>query len=399
LVRRITALTVLVALAATSFAVGAHYATDDDGGGGDGVAKAPKAPATQTVKKSMWGNLTLDDGTPLFPIYRDLGVGLFSTAIRWDEVAPDKRPARPTDPDDQAYEWPAYIQVAIDKATKNGMDVQVLVLGTPKWANGGKDWPWVPNQPRDFGDFMQAASRKYPSVDDWMIWGEPNRAPNFQPFTPVEEGQETGPLNKAQQVAPRNYAELLDAAYAGIKTVEPSDNVIGGNTYTSAGIDDINPYQWIKYMELPNGRRPRLDMWGHNPFGFAKPDLGDEPSREGVVAFGDLRRLAGVLDANFPGPPLKLFLAEWGVPEGFKDKDIGYVRSPEEADEWIRAGFKIANDWDRIYSLGWIHPVDTDRSSMGLLTVEGVKKPTYDSYKNSLYDGGRDAKKAGKGGK
>ena len=175
---------------------------------------------------------------------------------------------------------------------------------------------------------MQAISRKYPAVDDWMIWGEPNRAPNFMPFTPVEEGQETAPLNKAQQVAPHNYAELLDAAYAGVKAVDPSDRIIGGNTYTSAGVDDINPYQWIENLKLPDGSRPRLDMWGHNPFGFAKPDLDDAPSRKGVVAFGDLRRLTEVLDENFPGPPLKLFLAEWGVPEGFKDKDIGYVRIP-----------------------------------------------------------------------
>jgi len=396
LVRRATAVIVLVALAAVSFAVGAKYATDDDGGGGggaDNVAKAPGPPATQTVKKSMWGNLTLDDGTPLFPVYRDLGVGLFSTAVRWDDVAPDERPKNPTDPSDPAYTWPSYLQVAIDEATKNNMEVQVLVLGTPKWANGGKDWPWVPNDPKDYGDFMQAISRKYPSVGDWMIWGEPNREPNFKPFTPVEEGQETAPLNKAQQVAPRNYAELVDAAYEGIKSVEPDDNVIAGNTYTSAGVDDINPYQWIENLKLRDGSRPRMDMWGHNPFGFAKPDLDDPPSRKGVVAFADLRRLTAVLDENFPGPPLKLFLAEWGVPEGFKDKDIGYVRSPEEADEWIRAGFKIANEWDRIYSLGWIHPVNTDRSSMGLLTVEGKKKPTYDSYKNSLYDGGKSAKK------
>ena len=71
------------------------------------------------------------------------------------------------------------------------------------------------------------------------------------------------------------------------------------------------------------------------------------------------------------------------MPEGFKDKDIGYVREPEDAEEWINAGFEIAREWPRIYSLGWIHPVDTDRSSMGLLNKGGKKKPTYDSYKGS----------------
>ena len=124
-----------------------------------------------------------------------------------------------------------------------------------------------PRQLQDFGDFTTAISKKYAAVDHWMIWGEPNRAPNFQPFTPATN-QTSKKLNAAQQVAPRNYAQLLDAAYAALKAADPADKVIGGNTYTSAGKDDINPYQWIRYMKLPNGSRPRMDMWGHNPFGF-----------------------------------------------------------------------------------------------------------------------------------
>ena len=369
----------LVAIAGASFAFGARHATDGEDDG------PPEGPAPQTVKKMMWGPTVLEsDGTtPLFPVYRDLGVGLYSNAVRWDWIAPT-RPKDPTDPNDPAYTWPSYFTQSLKLAQKNGMEVNALVLGTPMWANGGKDWPWAPNDPSDYGDFLEAMSKRYPGVNDWMIWGEPNRGPNFKPSTPVKEGNETGPLNKAERVAPQNYAELLDAAYESIKGVDPKDKVIGGNTYTSAGVDDINPYQWIRYMKLPDGSRPRLDMWGHNPFGFAKPDLDDEPSRKGVVAFGDLERLAAELDETFEGPPLQLFLAEWGVPEGFKDKDLGYVRSPEEADEWISAGFDIAQEWDRIYSLGWIHPVDTDRSSMGLLKTNGKKKPTYNSYKAAL---------------
>ena len=374
--RRAVVGVVLAGLAAASFAFGARTAPDDE-------AEGLTGPAKQTVKKGMWGPVEVEEtGQALFPSYRDLGVGLYSNSVRWDWIAP-RRPKDPTDPNDPAYTWPSYLTQALAKAEKYKMETQVLILGTPKWANGGKPWPWVPDDPQDFADFAAALSKRYPRVDDWMIWGEPNREPNFQPFTPVAEGQETAPLNKAQQVAPQNYAELLDAAYVALKKADPKDKVIGGNTYTSAGIDDINPYQWIRYMKLPDGSRPRMDMWGHNPFGFAEPNLDDPPSRKGVVAFADLRRLTEELDANFDGPPLKLFLAEWGVPEGFKDKDIGYVREPEEAEEWINAGFEIAREWPRIYSLGWIHPVDTDRSSMGLLNKGGKRKPTYDSYKGS----------------
>ena len=64
-------------------------------------------------------------------------------------------------------------------------------MGTPQWANGGKSWQWVPDEPGDFADFLNRhlpqATRGPP---DWMIWGEPNRKPNFQPFTPVTEGRD-----------------------------------------------------------------------------------------------------------------------------------------------------------------------------------------------------------------
>ena len=374
--RRAVVGVVLAGLAAVSFANGARMAPEDE-------AEGLTGPAKQTVKKGMWGPVEVEEtGQPLFPAYRDLGVGLYSSSVRWDWNAP-RPPKDPTDPNDPAYTWPAYLTQALAKAEKYKMETQVLVLGTPQWANGGKSWQWVPDKPGDFADFLTAISKRYPKVDDWMIWGEPNRAPNFQPFTPVTEGQETAPLNKAQQVAPQNYAELLDAAYGALKRADPKDKVIGGNTYTAAGIDDINPYQWIRYMKLPNGSRPRMDMWGHNPFGFAEPDLDDPPSRKGVVAFAGPPPPHGGARRELRRPTPEAVPRGVGVPEGFKDKDIGYVREPEEAEEWINAGFEIAREWPRIYSLGWIHPVDTDRSSMGLLNKGGKKKPTYDSYKGS----------------
>jgi hypothetical protein len=341
--------------------------------------KASKA-AVQTPKKSMWGATELN-GKPLFPVYQQLGVGLYSNAVRWDQVAPTK-PLDPTNPADPAYTWPQYLTDAIDQATAAGMQVQILILGTPSWANGGKSWQFVPDNFTDFGDFTTAISKKYATVDHWMIWGEPNRAPNFQPFTPVTSAT-TKKLTVAQQVAPRNYAQLLDAAYAALKAADPADKVIGGNTYTSAGKDDINPYQWIRYMKLPNGSRPRMDMWGHNPFGFDLPklkSLKEKPAPRGTVPFSDLRFLVRELDRNFVGKKLKLFLAEWGVPTGFKDKDLLYTLKPKEAQQWVKAGYRIAKTYKRIFTLGWIHPVDTDRSSQGLLQTNGKRKPTFKAF-------------------
>ena len=369
-----------VAIAAVALIAAGAYVLNDDT---ESDAKAT-GPAPQTVKKLMWGPPFLADNTPLWPTYRDLGVGIFGVQARWEEIAPDRRPADPTDPKDPAYEWPQYLTDSIRKAQRNGMKVQLQLMGTPRWANGGQSWNWIPNDPQDFGDFATAISRRYPSVDLWMIWGEPNREPNFSPLTPAPEQIEPDdPLNEDQQIAPRNYAVMLDSAYEALKREGPSDQVIGGNTYTSAGSDNIRPYQWIEYMKLPDGSRPRMDMWGHNPWQDRRPDLTHPPSRNGTVSFSDLERLVDALDAaGFPGGPLKLYLAEWGVATGFEDEDLQQELDAEAADKWIRAAFEIA-EWKRIYTLGWIHPTDTERNSTGLLTADGEEKTSYETYKRS----------------
>jgi hypothetical protein len=82
------------------------------------------------------------------------------------------------------------------------------------------------------------------------------------------------------------------------------------------------------------------------------------------------------------GKPLKLFLSEWGVPTGFEDKDLLLEVDDESADKWIQAAFNIA-DWNRIYTLGWVHLTDTDRNSTGLLTEDGRPKPAFDYYKSA----------------
>jgi hypothetical protein len=345
------------------------------------AASADAAKRGPTVKKSTWGPIS-HNGQSLFPTYRDLGIGLYSIQARWEMVAPSSRPANPNDPNDPAYQWPAYLTEAIEGALANGMQVQVLLMGTPPWANGGRSWKWAPDRTSDFADFTTAAARRYPGVRLWMIWGEPNRKPNFGPFKPSKSAR--GPLNKKQQRAPRRYAQLLDAAYVALKRENRANKVIGGNTYTAAGPADINTYAWMRYMKLPGGKRPRMDMWGHNPWGNKLPKLRKKASPRGSVAFRDLRHLTRALDKNFKrkkAKRLKLFLAEWGVPTGFRDKDLNYGLKPKAAKRWTRAAYRIVRKWKRIYTLGWIHVIDNERNSTGLLRPDGTRKPTYRAFK------------------
>src|SRR4051812_5199677 len=61
--------------------------------------------ADQTSKKAIWGPAERD-GKSQFPIYKDLGVGIYQRSVSWADTAPTK-PANPTDPADPAYQWPS----------------------------------------------------------------------------------------------------------------------------------------------------------------------------------------------------------------------------------------------------------------------------------------------------
>jgi hypothetical protein len=196
--------------------------------------------------KMIWGTVDLANGKSAFPTYHKLGVQVFQIELNWAQTAPTK-PANPKDPSDPAYQWPAALSQALASAARYHIRVCVLVIGAPSWATGNPSPFTAPIHPSDFGNFLTAAARKYPSVRDWMIWGEPNRSANFSPE----------PTNSP--VGPRRYALLLNAGYHALKAVSAKNVVIGGN---NASYGTVNPQQFVNAMRLPNGKprapRPRI---------------------------------------------------------------------------------------------------------------------------------------------
>lgn len=344
------------------------------------------ASPAQAFQKAFWGPASVD-GKSQFPIYRDLGVSVFNYTISWNVVAP-QRPERPTDPADPAYQWPSAVDDVIREAIQSRMKVAIMLIGAPGWANGGKDWRGAPKSGKDFGDFAEAVSRRYPNVSYWMIWGEPNNGLNFQPVYPLTQEQGTATrLPRRQRAAPRRYAQLVDAAYEAIKRVDRSDAVIGGMTYSGGS---IRTYNWVRYLKLPNGERPRMDMWGHNPFGFRKPDFSTPQSSFGVIDFSDLPRLAEFLDQRIrrpDGEPLPLYLSEYTLPSG-PEQEFPYYVAPGVQAEWISAALRLSRQYRRIDTFSYIHLYDTPPGSdgqqfvqSGLFDWRGTPKPGYDAFK------------------
>jgi hypothetical protein len=346
-------------------------------------ASPPSALGAVSTHKLIWGPYD----AAAFETYADLGAGIYQITINWSRIAPT-RPQNPTDPADPAYRWTYPVEVAIENAKKHGIEVALAVTGAPAWANGGRSWRWAPKDPRDFADFLTAASRHWPEIRHWQIWGEPTRRPNFMPLPKDVFGLE---LTTSEERGPRIYAELLDAAYVALKKVNPANLVIGGNTFTGG---DIKPLAYIKALELPNGKPPRMDLFGHNPFGYRRPDLGKDliNPKSGIADFCDLDVLVGYVDRYLSRGgrnqhKLRLFMSEYFVPTDHANTEFNYWVSKRTAANWLRAALRITRTWRRIYTLGWFELLDEKPDgagtevNRGLLTYTGRRKPAYYAFK------------------
>jgi len=325
-----------------------------------------------TTKKAIWGPVTRD-GVSQFPIYADLGVGIFQDWLFWDEIAPTK-PADPTNPNDPAYHWPPDIDLALSEGAKYGIQVSLMLLHAPRWANGNNPPDWAPTNPSDYADFATAAARRYPGVHLRMIEGEPNISGHFRP------------LNR--KTTPRRYAQVLDASYGALKAVNPANLVIGGNTITRG---QIKPLDFIREMRLPNGLPPRMDMYGHNPFSPRKPDLKKNPVKPGTADTSDLDTLTGWLDRYLHrggrDKNLKIFISEWTIPTNHNGYLFGFHAGRKTVAQYLSRALKITRRMKRVYTLGWFYLYDEPPNSTGnemdwgLLTSDGQKKPAYFAFR------------------
>lgn len=346
------------------------------------VAVAVSAAPAAALKKAIWGPSSLVR-PDVFKTYDDLGVDIVQETLHWDKVAP-KRPADPSDPNDPAYEWPREVSRTIEDAAKNDVAVSVTIIGAPSWANGHDDWRWVPN-PDDFATFTEAASRRYPSVHYWLIWAEPTKGENFQP-QPEDTNR---PRTSEELEGPRAYARVLDAAYGAVKKVQRSDLVIGGNTFT---VGNIAPLYYPRALRLPNGKPPRMDLWGHNPFSARKPVLDAVPLGNGYADFSDIDQLVKRIDKNLKGAKpgggkIDIFISEYALPTDHPNYLFNFFVSRKQQANWIGVALREARRYKRIFALGYLGLYDDDpradnqQVEWGLMTREGERKPSYQAYK------------------
>jgi hypothetical protein len=119
----------------------------------------------------------------------------------------------------------------------------VGLVGSPRWANGGRGPNFAPGA-TSFARFARTAAARYRWVSQWLIWNEPNKANWLRPTSPSVY-----------------VRQLLNPAYAAIHRVNRRAKVGGGVTAPRGGSGGVSPVAWIRGM-----RGARLDAYAHHPY-------------------------------------------------------------------------------------------------------------------------------------
>jgi hypothetical protein len=286
------------------------------------------ANAAVTTKKAIWGPVEIDSQSQ-FPVYKELGAGIYQATLDWSTVA-SLEPLKATDVDDPSYEWPDEIDTAISEAKSSGIQVALTVTGAPEWANGSKPATTGPTKAADYATFIAVAAKRYPTVHLWTIWDGPYKG------------------------GAKQYAPLLDGAYAKLKSASKLNKVVGGNSTNASAT------KWISQLKLANGKAPRMDMYGHDPSGSKAPTKASLAALEKQVA---------KLGSN-----LKLFLSP-----------VQLTLSPTKQAAWVKAALKATKADKKVATFGYRALIDDSNvpsTYKGLLDVNGTKKAAFTAFEN-----------------
>jgi hypothetical protein len=235
---------------------------------------------------------------------KKLGVDVVRINVRWDSVAAAK-PVKPTNHLDPAYSWDAPDALLLG-LRRHGIAPVVTLVGTPRWANGGRAPNWAPTSPNALANFASATAKRYPWVRRWLVWNEPNKYWQLKP------------------TSPRTYTRvLLNPAYVQLKRANRNNLVGGGVTAPRGGGGSVSPVDWIQGMRA-NGAR--FDAYAHHPYPASRRET---PTTGGCTARGcenitmaNLELLLSSVERSW-GTGKRIWLTEYGYQTNPPDRAFG----------------------------------------------------------------------------
>jgi hypothetical protein len=308
---------------------------------------------------------------------RDANATIVRTLVTWADVAPT-RPANAANPFDRAYRFNDLDELVRNTQDRD-MEVLITIWGTPKWANGGKTPNFLPKRLSDLTAFSRAIASRYsgrysgyPFVRYFSIWNESNLqlflAPQFDA--------------KGKSIAPRNYARLAAAAYAGIKAGNSRAKVAIGST-SSAGRDKplagkSATHSPARFARLVAAANPRLkfDAWAQHPYPVPVNQKPTQRVRYPNVTLKSFPRFTKDLDTWFKRKNVRIWITEYGHEVKSDGEPKGISRAQQAA--YAAQALALAKNDPRTDMFIWFvfrdHATSTWQS--GLRTRSGAAKPS-----------------------
>jgi hypothetical protein len=339
------------------------------------------------------------------------GTQLILVPVEWASIAPAKPPSgQATNPAYSGYNW-AGLDQAVREITARHLTIAFTVAGAaggPAWADGpgrpknAEPGTWKPNATA-LGQFATALARRYsghfnpgagalPHVRYYQGWSEPNLPNHLSP-----QWVRSGKHWVAE--SPIIYRGLLNAFYAGVKSVSRSDSVITGGTAPfgdSPGGQRVPPALFVREMLCLNDHNvpqhcsnpAHFDILAHHPYEIGGPFFKAlNPDDVTAPDMGKLTKALAVAERSgraLPRGHKQLWVTEFSWDS--KPPDPNGIPVLERA-KWMEQSF-----WELwregVSTLCWFLIVDqapvpnyAESYQSGLYYINGKPKPGLEAYR------------------
>jgi len=189
---------------------------------------AGRHPSVGVVDHALWGDRTMRQRREMLRKIAGANARWVRIGLPWALVQPHKPSSRNGGWTTWAFDR---VDAVVRAARRNGMQVSMTLVGTPKWANGGRGDKYLPDNPKTYGRAIGRLAKRYRGkVGSWEIWNEANHT------------------NYLKGATVREYKQVLCAAHPAVKRNAPGAKVLSAGT---AGVD----VDWIRKLYQLGGKR------------------------------------------------------------------------------------------------------------------------------------------------
>ena len=368
------------------------------------LALVPTAGAARGMQIGLYDEpQTFGNPTRAFPLMRTLRTQVVRVNLYWGSApgrtgsglgVARRRPAKPLDPNDRAYNWSLYDRT-VSLARRYRLKIVFAIYGTPGWANRGRGPNVPPTRMNDLRNFAYAAAKRYsgtfrpggtdaayaaplPAVRMWLAWNEPNN-----PVFLRTQFKRKGKKWVVQSAV--DYAKICNSVYSGVKTTLLRGEKVGcgvtaprGNNAPRSSRASVSPLAFLRAAKRAGMKR--FDAYAHHPYYSNRSQTPTtKPKAKTAVELGNINVLIKELTRLYGKK--RVWLTEYGYQTSPPDRLFGVSYAKQAS--YLKQAYTIARKNPRIDMMLWFLLKDQRALGgwqSGLMTVRGARKPAFKTF-------------------